>query len=125
MLRLASKKARDSEFERAKMGAVIAKNGRVLSVGNNSVRYYRDPKGLKVSRVWDNSLHAEQAAILKLLNSRRQDELVGATIFVSRVRKTGLPGLAKPCKICSELIEAVGIKKVVYTTNDGTEEYFV
>lgn len=123
MLRLASKKAKNSSFERARMGAVIAKNGRVLSIGNNAVRYYKNPKGLKVSRVWEDSLHAEQAAILKLLNARRQDELIGSTIFVSRVRKNGNPGLAKPCAICSELIRAVGIKKVVYTTDNGTEEY--
>lgn len=125
MIRIASKKAKTSTFERAKMGAVITKGNRILATGHNSVRFYRNPRGLKINRVWENSLHAEQAAILKLLNSRRQHELVGATIFVSRIRGNGEPGLAKPCEVCQGLITAVGIKKVVYTTDIGTEEYVI
>lgn len=120
MLRIATKKASSSEFSRARMGAVIANKGRILSTGINEVRHY---KKCPTPRKWKNSLHAEQSAILKLLNSGRQHELVGATLFVSRVNNFNRPMLAKPCSFCEELISIVGIKRVFYTTGKGTKSY--
>ena len=120
MLRIATKKAAKSEFYRARMGAVVANKSRVLSTGINEVRYYRS---CPTPRKWEDSLHAEQSAILKLLNSNRQHELIGATVFISRISRSGTPMLAKPCEYCQELIKAVGIKRVVYTTEDGVESY--
>lgn len=120
MLRIATKKAVSSEFIRARMGAVIANKGRILSTGINEVRHY---KKCPTPRKWKDSLHAEQAAIIKMLNSGRQHELVGSTLFVSRVNKSDKPLLAKPCDYCKELIKAVGIKRVFYTTEKGTESY--
>lgn len=123
MLRLARKEAEKSELVRARMGAVITKKKRILSTGvNKTGRYYRK---CPTSRKWEDSLHAEQAAILKLLNKGRHHDLIGATLHISRISKDGRLALAKPCKHCQELIEAVGIKKVVYTTWDGVESYVV
>ena len=119
-IRVAFKTATKSGFERAKVGAVIANKKRILSCGYNEVRYY---KKCPTPRKWNNSLHAEQSAILKLLNSGRHNELVGSTIYVTRVNKAGESVLAKPCQYCHELIKSVGIKKVVFTTNTGVEEY--
>lgn len=102
------------------MGAVIANKGRVLSTGINEVRYY---KSCPTPRKWEDSLHAEQSAILKLLNSNRQHELIGSTLFICRINRSSKPMLAKPCKYCEDLIKAVGIKRVVYTTDTGTESY--
>lgn len=119
MIKQAFKQAEKSSFTRARIGAVIANKRRVLSVGKNSIRYYSK---CPTPRVWENSLHAEQDAILKLLNSGRQTDLIGATIYVSRVKRDGSPGLAKPCPCCMELIEAVGIKKVCYTTDSDNLE---
>ena len=62
-------------------------------------------------------------AILKLL--RKGDglsSLSGATIHVSRVNLNGNPALAKPCNKCLDLIKSVGIKKIIFTTDSGTEE---
>lgn len=102
--------ASSSLFTRAKVGAVIVKGGRVLSTGINSLRYTKDN-----GRSWP-SLHAEEQAILKLLKQPNGGKhLVGSTIYVSRVKKDGSVGLAKPCQKCQELIDAVGIRKIVYT----------
>ena len=120
MIRMSNKLANTSEFTRARMGAVIANKGRILSSGINEIRCY---KLCPTPRKWKNSRHAEQSAILDLLKKGRGHELVGSTLFVSRVSKTGKPMLAKPCSFCQDLILAVGIKRVTYTTENGTSSY--
>ena len=119
MIRLASKQASESKFSRARVGAVIAKGNRVLAVGHNRIghsKYLRN-------RRFSESIHAEQDAILQLLKARRGDELVGATIYVSRINNSEKPMLSRPCAMCHSLIQAVGIRQVVFTTNEGIAEY--
>lgn len=122
MISRAAKEANKSVFKRARVGAVIRKGNRVLSHGFNQIR---GVSGCPTPLKWINSVHAEQAAILKLLKKRKQRDLVGATLYVTRVLKNGDFANAKPCKFCQGLIHAVGIKKVVYTTETGLEEYAV
>jgi deoxycytidylate deaminase len=121
MIERALTEAKKSDFERTQVGAVISKGNRILSVGHNQIRGYRK---CPTDRVWKDSLHAEQDAILKLLNKGKLSSLIGSTLYVSRRKKNGDPAIAKPCPKCQSLILAVGIKKVVYTTdNQETESY--
>lgn len=113
MFSAAYKIAKDSTFERHKLGAVLCRGGRILAVGFNSIRYTKE--------LGHGTLHAEESVILKLLKSRRQHLLVGAELYVTRVRPNGTCGLSRPCDRCMSLIKAVGIKKVHYTTDNGTE----
>ena len=113
MIRIAIKVANESKFRRARVGAIVAKGERILSsgynhIGNNSVVY---------GRPYPESVHAEVAAITKLLREQRLEDLVGATIYVTRIDRGGRVRMAKPCNYCMELIKSVGIRKVVYTTN--------
>ncbi len=96
------------------MGAVVVKGSRILSTGFNQMR----PSGL----LRTNTLHAEAAAILKLLKEGRQHDLVGASLYVSRYTRGGRIGLARPCAVCMQLIRSVGIREVSFTTNEGTEK---
>lgn len=116
MIRIASKAAAKSPFERHRLGAVIVKGGRVLSTGFNEVRYTKELR--------NSTLHAEEAAILKLLKSKRLKDLAGAELFVSRVCPSGRLGLSKPCSRCTHLIQSVGVAKVHYSTNEGTVETY-
>ena len=118
-IRLATKIAHESKFRRARVGAVIVRGNRVLAVGCNRIGFCH----YLPNRAYPCSVHAEQQAILQLLKSRRQDELIGATIYVSRVGKGGECRLARPCKHCANLIISVGISRVVFTTNIGVAEY--
>lgn len=120
MLKKATKEANKSLFERARMGAVISKKNRILSCGHNEIRHY---KNCPTPRKWKNSLHAEQSAILKMLNQGRHNELIGSTLHISRILKDGSHAMAKPCTFCQELIISVGIKRVFYTTELGVEIY--
>lgn len=94
---------------KVRVGAVVIKGNRILSVGHNQVRY--KSRGLKYTK-FKQSLHAERDAISKLDKS----VLKGASIFVYRehnVNKT--PMLAKPCDQCWWLIEEIGIKRIYFT----------
>lgn len=119
MIRKALKVANESLFYRARVGAVIAKGSRILSTGCNKIGYSK----LLPDRPYPESIHAEQAAIINLLRERRLSDLAGATIYVSRIGSGGSPRLARPCNYCHQLIESVGIKEVIFTTNTGEDSY--
>jgi len=111
MMRLARLSAEKSPFLRYKLGAVIVKGGRELSTGYNEIRYTKELR--------NSTLHAEEAAIVKLLKARRQNELVGSDLFVTRIRSNGTSGCSRPCARCSSLIRSVGIRRVFFTTEMG------
>ena len=62
-------------------------------------------------------LHAELGAIIKA-----GGECEGATMYVARLKRGGEVGLARPCPYCMTAIVESGIKRVVWTTDDGVEE---
>lgn len=115
MMRIASKHAEKSTH-RHRLGAVIVKGGRVLATGHNEIRYSKE--------LQKGSVHAEEAAILKLLKAKRLSDLAGAELYVSRVCNSGRVGMARPCSNCLSLIQSVGIRKVFYTTDAGETEKF-
>ena len=55
-------------------------------------------------------LHAELAALIKCGTKQPH------RIEISRTKKDGTTGLAKPCPICEQAIKAWGVKFVGYTT---------
>jgi len=116
-LRLAVKRAFDSEFERARVGAVIVKGGRVLSSACNSIRGAR---GIGTKKA-PESLHAEAAAIKKVLDNGNPDSLRGSILYVARLTSNGKTcNLSKPCEYCEKLLRDKGIRRVIYTTETGT-----
>lgn len=112
--RVAAKEAVKSQHKQHKLGAVIVKGGRILSTGFNSLR----PSSLLKT----HTLHAEAAAILKLLKERRLHDLAGSEIYVTRFTRGGAVACSKPCSACMDLIKAVGIKRIHYidSTNQRT-----
>lgn len=118
MIQIATKRAHESTFHRARVGAVIVKGNRVLSSGCNGIGFTRHLR----DRPYPESVHAEQRAIVELLKQRRLGDLIGADIYISRIGASNEPRLARPCKYCLNLIRAVGIDKIYYTTNDGRVE---
>lgn len=113
-MRVASQQAKKSLHKQHKLGAVIVKGSRILSVGYNSLR----PSSLLQTQ----TLHAEAAAVLKLLKERRLSDLSGAEMYVTRFTRGGRVGLACPCSDCRDLLTSVGIKRVYYTTDSGGVE---
>jgi tRNA(Arg) A34 adenosine deaminase TadA len=111
VISVAIKEALNSKYKH-RIGAVIVKGGRILSVGHNKVGH-RAKHG-----IWESSVHAEIHAISKLLKPKYHDKLQGCKIFVARVKKSGQIGLAKPCPCCLSFIKSVGIREIIYTTDN-------
>lgn len=110
-IRMAAKVAKQSTFKRHRLGAVVVKGHRILSTGYNEVRYSK--------LTGKHTLHAEASAIIKLLKSGHQNDLVGSTMYVTRFTRGGRIGMAKPCDNCSDLLRSVGISNVIYTDDTG------
>lgn len=100
-----------SHGKRLKVGALIVKDGSIISDGYNGTPsgfeneceepVYEDGK-IKGYRTKWYVLHAEANAILKLAKSTQSSD--GATLYLTD----------SPCAECSKLIFQAGIKRVVY-----------
>lgn len=105
-LNIAREVAQRSTCERAKVGAVIVKDKRILTTGYNG-----SPRGLahctEVGCLMDNghcvrTLHAEQNAIIQAALHGVITE--GATIYITH----------QPCFNCAKTIINAGISEIVY-----------
>jgi dCMP deaminase len=102
-MRMASEWAKLSHCTRKKVGAIIVKDGMIISDGYNGTptgfpNDCEDAEGLTHWYV----LHAEANAILKV--ARSTNNARGATLYLTH----------SPCKECSKLILQAGIKRLVY-----------
>lgn len=92
---------------RLKVGCVIVKGDAIISYGYNGTPAGEDNvcegiDGLTLSNV----IHAEHNAFIKLSETGRTADCVGATVFVT----------ASPCVHCAAKIIEHGVTKVVYQT---------
>lgn len=111
---LAKKLSAFSDHPQHKLGAVITRGNRVISLGfNKNTTHTRSPHR------W-NRLHAEIAAII-----RSKESLDGAEIYVYRETKMGNLGLARPCESCFGMIREVGIKKIYFSSETGYKKEFL
>jgi len=99
------------------MGAVLAYRNRVVAVGQNSTKSH--PLAAKYSKNEKAiCLHAEIDAIKNALKVVDVEDLNKMTLYVARVKRTGLIGNAKPCNGCQRAIETFGIGSVVWTEDE-------
>ncbi len=95
--------AQNSYCQRRQVGALVVKQGMIISDGYNGT-----PSGFENVCEDDNGitkpyvLHAEANAITKLARSSNNSD--GATIYIT----------ASPCIECAKLIIQAGIRRVVY-----------
>jgi len=102
-LRMAGIWAENSYCQRRQVGALVVKEGMIISDGYNGT-----PSGFENVCEDDNNvtkpyvLHAEANAITKLARSSNNSD--GATIYIT----------ASPCIECAKLIIQAGIRREVY-----------
>lgn len=106
--RRAVRAARASLHYRYHVGAVVAKGNRIVSVGINQQKTHtKSPSRYK-------TIHAETHALLRAGAGAR-----GGTIYVARILADGSLGISRPCLDCQALLDAAGIRKMVYVDRDG------
>ena len=95
------------------VATVYDKRGRVLTTGENSYEKSHPLQAKFAVQVGLDDkiyLHAEISALTKLKKGQKPHR-----IFVERYKKSGDPGLAKPCPVCQAAIESHGITLVEWT----------
>jgi dCMP deaminase len=100
-----------SHAQRLKVGCIVVKDDRVISIGyngmpagwdNNCEDEFLHEDGSITNKTKSEVLHAETNAIAKLARSNESGE--GASLFVTH----------SPCLECAKLIYQAGIKEVYY-----------
>lgn len=104
-LKIAQTLAEQSSAARLKVGALVVRDDRILSIGYNGTpagwsNVCEDDSNLTKPEV----IHAEMNALFKL--ARDGEAGKGATMFVTH----------SPCMECAKAISLVGIRKVHYLT---------
>jgi len=115
---LAARIAQQTEFKEYKHGAILVRAGAVLNTSCNKNKYKAWANQFRKKQRGHATVHAEIGAILGLDRSMTE----GATIYVVRVVKCGDLKNSKPCPMCEAAMQYVGIKKVVYSSEDGKIE---
>jgi hypothetical protein len=90
---------RKSDGRAFRLGAVGRRNDGALVASSNGPSPFPAPDA-----------HAE-ARLTHKLNP-------GSTVWVSRVRRDGTLGMARPCPSCERRLRAAGVSRVVYTISD-------
>ena len=116
---IARQEANKSRCVRRCVGAILVKNGKVVSKGYNGVPYdlidcsseamcFKGANGIKSGAEVDETncrvLHAEQSAIVNVLQKRNREPLIGATLYCTE----------HPCSKCALLIVAADIHEVIF-----------
>ena len=91
-----------------RLGAVIHKGKRILSVGHNSISHCEYNN-------FNNSRHAEMDAIMNC------DNVEDAVLFIAGIKKNGQRVYCKPCEYCMKIIGLLPFKAVYYETKEGIE----
>ena len=110
-----AKKAIYQSYHSHRHGAVLVKGGRVINVSHNKLKFNSFASRFRHENGEWATVHAELGSVLNV--ERRNTE--GATVYVVRVSTTDNFRLSKPCSMCQAAMKWVGIKKVIYSTNDG------
>ena len=101
IVKVAAEEAAKSSYH-YKMGAVIFKQGKVISKGyNDTKRGFSGYRGY-----WEGSLHAEIAALVK-----SRTDVSGCSILVHR----RYSGDSHPCNSCMAALKSAGIKNIFYS----------
>lgn len=103
-LKLAREASKKSDHHSHKVGCVIVKRNRVIGIGWNLMKTH--PKSPSCYK----NIHAEFHATLNA-NSK----VKGATVYVFRQQKNGIPAISRPCRYCWDFLLAHGAKQVVYS----------
>lgn len=122
-LKVAESVANNSTYKRIHIGAILVNKNKIISSGYNHnkthpIQKLYNEKYLTYQKIKGDKLHAEIDTLIKI----NKKESIGSTLYVFRRGKDNIYRLAKPCKACMQCIFDYGIKRIVYTIENGIKE---
>lgn len=112
--RVAKKLLQLSTHPAYKFSAVLVRAGNVIKWGVN--KGHSRPKFYTTPLPYIHFLHAEVAC----LHNVSKEQAKNATIYVFGETVEGTLTLTRPCAMCRELIERMGVRRIVYQNPDGS-----
>jgi len=112
-IQLAMQQAEQSAMPN-RLGAVVVRKKHVIGAGYNRENHpflYRH-QVLKLHP--KHGMHAEVSALYGA------DNVEDGILYVVRMRKDDSIGMAKPCDSCIQFIRICGVKRVIYSEQDGS-----
>ena len=124
ILHTLAKVAAANPNDREKFAAAVVYRNRIISIGMNSMKSH--PMAAKYGKNEHAIfLHAEVAAIKNALREIAVDDFSKCDIYITRVKKEKpfsnkfVWGLSKPCRGCERAIAEFGLKRTIYTCDNG------
>ena len=117
-IEFAKRVAEQSNYGKFRHGAVLVKGSSVRNISCNKHRHCSFGARFRREGHGEATLHAELGAILGVERSTTQ----GSTVYVARINKDGKGRISKPCAMCESAMRHVGVKRVVYTDENGKIE---
>ena len=101
---------------------MVNKN-KVISTGFNQnkthpIQKMYNNKCLNYKKIKGDKLHAEIDTLIKV----NKKDSFGSTLYIFRRGNDNIYRLSKPCKACMQCILDYGIKRIVYTIENGIKE---
>lgn len=123
-LKLAEVMSTYSDYNRVHIGACVIKKKKVIGIGCNQNKTHPlqekyNSKSLNYIKP-KAKLHAELDALLKSGHDAK-----GGTLYVFRRGRDNIYRMSKPCPACMEMIKDYGIKRIVYTIENGIKEMII
>lgn len=112
MFKVAAKACLLSSASHHRVGSVLFKGKRILSIGFNSTKTH------PLSQTRYKSSHAEFSTLI----GNHKLDLVDSHILVTRLTPGGQYLMAKPCPECFKFIKAAGISRIYFTNENGDIE---
>jgi len=114
-INIAKEVAASSEYPSFKHGAVLVNGNAVINTSCNKYGYNRFAARFRRRDEGLPTVHAELGSILNMDRSKTD----GAIVYVVRINKQGDTLMSRPCNMCAAAMKHCGIKKVIYSTNEG------
>tara|TARA_R110002110_G_scaffold321999_1_gene534388 strand:- start:958 stop:1410 length:453 start_codon:yes stop_codon:yes gene_type:complete len=119
-LHMAQNMASNSNYGKIKHGAVLIKGGSIIKAAFNKDKFSSFGERFRGPDCGPATHHAELSCISGIDRSKT----AGASIFVVRINRQGELRLSKPCPMCHDALKFTGVKKVYYSTNNGSIEMY-
>ena len=110
-----------SDYYKTHIGCVAVYQGNIIGIGYNCNKTHTIQKKYNRYRISSDSMLPKLHAEINCMNSIRHLDINFSKVkmYIYRIRKDQLFGLARPCLSCMAAIKDLGIKDIYYTTNDG------
>ena len=117
---LARNMAHNSPYGKLRHGAVLVRGGSVMNTSFNKDKFNSFGSRFREQDRGPATLHAEIGCVL----GQPRNTTSGADVYVCRINRKGEFRNSKPCAMCHQALKYVGVKRVYYTTNEGTIEMY-